>query len=74
MNPLISSAQVPPVSVLLVTALVSFRDSKVRPVQLRAMLVSGSQGSIITSDIGRALMLPTKKARTTLTSLGACTT
>ena len=68
------SAQVPPVSVLLATALVSIRDSKGKPVQLRAMLDSGSQASFITSDKARALMLSMKKTSTTLTPLGAGTT
>ena len=64
MNPLTNnhcSAQVSPVSVLLATALESIRDSKGNPVQLRAMLDSGSQASFITSDKARALMLPTKR-------------
>ena len=45
MNPLtnkLCSAQVPPVSVLLATALVSIRNCGGSPVHLRAMLHSGT--------------------------------
>ena len=52
----------------------SIRDSTGNPVQLRALLESGSQASFITSDKARTLMLPTKKTSTTLTPLGASTT
>ena len=44
------SAQVPPASVFLATALVSIRDSTGNQVQLRALLESGSQASVITSQ------------------------
>ena len=54
-------SQIPPVTVLLATVLVSFRDSKGSAVHLRAMRDSGSQASFITSEKTRALMLPTKK-------------
>ena len=77
MNPLTNnycSAQVPPVSVLLATSVVSVRDSKRCSVHLRPLLDFGSQASFITSDTARALMLPTKKTSTTLTTLGAGTT
>ena len=74
MNPLTNthcSGHVPPASVLLATALVSIRNSTGNPVQLRALLDSGSQASFFTSDKARTLMLPTKKTSTTLTPLGA---
>ena len=77
MNPLTNnhcSKQVPLVSVLLATALVSIRDSKGSPVHLRVMLDSRSQIRFITSDKARALMLPIKETSTTLTPHVADTT
>ena len=74
MNPLTNNHCSARVSILLATALASIPDSAGNPVQLRALLDSGSQASFIISDKARTLMLPIKKASTTLTPLGSGTT
>ena len=53
------------------TSLVTVRISLGDPIKLWTLLDSGSQASFITEDVAKALMLPTHRSQTSVSTIGS---
>ena len=58
-------------TVLLSTSPVTIRNSLGDAIKLRALLDSGSQASLVTEDVAKALMLPTQRSQINISTMGS---